>query len=76
MHSMPTERHTVNIRLDPALVRALDDVATQAPVLSRHAICRAALHVGLAAISEDLTILLRPLPGSEPPKKRSKRAAK
>jgi hypothetical protein len=76
------ERHTVNIRLDPALVKALDAAAEVAPVLSRHAICRAALHIGLAAIVADPVQLLR-LPAeapskpaempAKPAKKRSKR---
>ena len=66
------ERHAVNIRLDPALVKALDAAAEVAPVLSRHAICRAALHIGLSAVVQDPTLLLKP--PEMRANKRSKRA--
>lgn len=73
-----SERHAVNIRLDPALMRALDAAAEVAPVLSRHAICRAALHIGLAAIVADPVQLLKaPAEVNEKPaKKRGKRPSK
>jgi hypothetical protein len=72
-----SERRAVNIRLDAALVEALDAAATVAPTFSRHAIARVALHIGLAAITKDRTLMLEPAGARWPAKKkRDKRAAK
>ncbi len=79
MHEMAATRHAVNIRLEPALLLALDAAADAVPVLSRHALCRAALHIGLAAIVADPASVLKvPVGGPQPPapKKRAKRSAK
>jgi len=66
------ERHTVNIRLDPALVEALEGAAEVAPTFSRHAICRVALHIGLDAITKDRTLMLDPIGAQRPAKKRKR----
>ena len=77
-----TSRHAVNIRLEETLLAALDAAAEAVPVLSRHALCRAALHIGLAAIVQDPAQVLKlpvgapqPMPGRAA-KKRRKRTPK
>lgn len=66
-------RPAVNIRLEPTLIEALDVAANTVPALSRHALCRAALHIGLAAIAADPALALaqpigarQPLPTKAP----------
>lgn len=73
-----SERRALNIRLDPTLVGALDAAAIVAPTLSRHAIARAALFIGLEAVTRDPVLLLQPAGVRRTSKKRraSKRAAK
>jgi hypothetical protein len=75
-------RPAVNIRLEPTLIEALEIAAKAVPALSRHALCRASLHIGLAAIAADPARALlqpvgarQPLPTKAPAKggKRSKR---
>lgn len=73
-------RPAVNIRLEPGLIEALDMAANVVPALSRHALCRAALHLGLAAIAADPALALaqpigarQPLP-TKAPSKSGKRA--
>lgn len=77
-----TSRHAVNIRLEETLLRALDAAAKVVPALSRHALCRAALHIGLAAIVKKPAVVLKqpvgapqPVPGRASKKKR-KRSSK
>jgi hypothetical protein len=72
-----TSRRAVNIRLEPTLLKALDTAAKAVPVLSRHALCRAALHIGLAAIVKDPAQVLKqpvgapqPTPGKAAKKRR------
>lgn len=77
-----TSRRAVNIRLEETLIRALEATAKAVPVLSRHALCRAALHIGLAAIQKDPAVVLKQPVGASQPKarkagkKRRKRTAK
>jgi hypothetical protein len=77
-----TSRHAVNIRLEETLLTALDAAAEAVPVLSRHALCRAALHIGLAAIVRDPAVVLKQPVGAPQPvpsraaKKKRKRSSK
>lgn len=71
----PTRR-AVNLRVDPDLMAAINAAETAIPALSRHAICLAALHIGLAALIEDPALAVaQNIRGRKPPsKKRGKRA--
>ncbi|MEY4550198.1 MAG: hypothetical protein RL685_6393 [Pseudomonadota bacterium] len=62
-----SSRHAVNIRLEETLLSALDAAAEAVPVLSRHALCRAALHIGLAAIVQDPAVVLKQPVGAPQP---------
>jgi hypothetical protein len=80
--SAPTpERRAVNLRIDPGLMETITAVEATIPALSRHAICLAALHIGLEALIENPSLALeknirgRAAP-SKPAKKRSKRPSK
>lgn len=60
-------RPAVNIRLEPGLVDALDAAARAIPALSRHALARAALFIGLAAIVADPALALGQPVGARQP---------
>ena len=73
--SAPTpERRAVNLRLDPDLYATVNAAEAAIPALSRHAICLAALHIGLAALIDDPALALgqniRGRAASKPAKKR------
>lgn len=67
---MATERRALNIRLDADLDSALDAAALVAPTLSRHAIARTALFIGLEAATKNPLLLLQPTGARRPAKKR------
>lgn len=75
MPAASTERFAINLRLTPELVAAVSEAEAAIPALSRHAICLAALGIGLAALAEDPALaMLQNVRGKAPAKKRSKRA--
>jgi hypothetical protein len=71
------ERRAVNLRIDPGLMETMAAAEAAIPALSRHAICLAALHIGLEALIENPSLALeknirgRATP-SKPAKKRGK----
>jgi hypothetical protein len=76
-------RPAVNIRLEPGLIEALEMAAAAVPALSRHALCRASLYIGLAAIAADPALALaqpigarQPLPIKAPAKSRKRSKTK
>jgi hypothetical protein len=77
--SAPTpERRAVNLRLDPDLYATVNSAEAAIPALSRHAICLAALHIGLAALIDNPALVLEQnirgrAATTKPAKKRSKK---
>lgn len=69
--------HALSIRVSAADVGRLDAITVRIPVATRHAIARAALRIGLAALERDPALIVeQPLArrgGARPRAKRSGR---
>lgn len=73
MPTTTTERTAISLRLPPELMTAVSAVEAAIPALSRHAICLAALGIGLAALAEDPALaMVQNVRGKAPATKRKR----